>query len=208
VVLGAALCIGCGGADNTPTGPGPVPVEQLSEAVKITKAVWDGNRTLTLSIEGDLAKAADLTPAIVWGYTRHSLPTETFEISLPSGRKLKIGTLTPVILEVPTLSEPVPTVIHQISFIPFSDATDANKGGVLEYVATTLKSSRDPQAFALALPVYRARGRMDWFAAPVDNLRPMLVILVPSPYKGAQLPATFHFGVEDLPPDPPAGKTK
>jgi hypothetical protein len=202
-VLGVASLAGCGGADGTSAGPGSVPVEQWPGAVKIARAAWDGNRTLTLTVEGDLAKAPDLAPVIVWGYVKHGLPADMFEMPLPSGRKLKIGSLNAVALEVASPSDGPPTVLHQVSFIPFRDAADPDKGGVIEFVATSLRSTGDPQTFALAMPVYRARGRMDWFVAPVKDLRPVVVMLAPSPYAGAKLPDNVHLGVDDLPPDPP-----
>ena len=203
VIFGALALAGCSKAEELPAGPGAVPVEQWGDAVKVTKAAWDGNRTLTLTVEGDLAKAADLAPIIVWGYVKHSLPTGAFEMPLPSGRKLKVGTLSTVGLEDTPPLDQLSAVQHQVAFVPFQDAADPAKGGVLEFVATTLRESRTPQTFALALPVYRARGRMDWFGVPVQDLRPVLILPAP-PLQGAKLPDDWRLGVEDLPPDPPA----
>ncbi len=128
---------------------------------------------------------------------------------LPSGRRLKVGGLMDVGLEVTddaAVLERGAEVQHHVSFIPFRLASDESKGGVLEFVAATLRDTRQPQTFTLALPVYRARNRMDWFGAPTQDLRPVFIVLAPSPYKNAKLPADWRLGVEDLPPDEPAAK--
>lgn len=176
-------------------------------ALRVTRAVWDGDRTLTLTTTRTAGERdEDLLPVVCWGYVSVDTTPEDKEPQ-PQLPQLRFPFLEGTYERLPFLLIGVSEEregkpgLRRVPLAPLLRKDDPTRSVVLECVLEVVDPGRTHHEVRLGFPDALASGHsdhMDWGGA--DRAKPLFVTLWKNYFGGAPAWVPLPEGLDAVPP--------